>query len=218
MSIGPIEDNASCWLAELPPCEPAPALSRDVNADVAIIGGGMTGVSTAWHLAAGAPHRRIVLLEAKSFANGATGRSGGQVLNGLNGIEPADADTARRLREVTLRGIAIVEELASRSSLDAGFRRRGCIEVTTSAGSSEQAQRRVERYNAWGIALRWLPAADTGMHGVHGAVLDPEAACMNPAALVRGLRGVLEERGVAVHEHTRVTRIREGRKVEITTT
>ena len=218
VTIGPIDDNASCWLAELPPYEPAPALLADVNADVVVIGGGMTGVSAAWHLARVAPGRRILVLEAKSLANGATGRSGGQVLNGINGIEPRDGDTARRLRDATLRGIRIVEELARLSTLDAGFRRDGSIEVTTTARSAERAHRRVEQCNAWGIPLRWIAAADTGLDGAHGAVLDPEAGCMNPAALVRGLRAEFERLGVVLHEHTRVTSMREGRTIEIATT
>lgn len=218
VTIGPIDDNRSCWLTELGSYGPAPALLGDVRADVVVIGGGITGVSTAWHLATAAPDRRILLLEAKTLANGATGRSGGQVLNGINGVEPHDQSSARRLREATLEGIRIVEKLASLSSLDCGLRREGSIEVVTTARSAELAHRRVEQWNAWGIPVRWIAASETGLRGCHGAVLDPDAACMNPAALVRGMRSELERLGVAVHENTRVTAVREGPAMEIVTT
>jgi gamma-glutamylputrescine oxidase len=212
-----IDDNAACWLAELPPWKPGPPLAADLHADVVIIGGGLTGISTAWHMAEAAPDRRIVVLEARSLANGATGRSGGQVLSSINGIEPSDPESACQVRSATLQGIAIAEELATHSTLDVGFRRSGSFEVTTTARSAEEARRRVERSNAWDIPLAWLPPAETGLYGVHGAVLDPDGARMNPAALVRGLRAPLQERGVSIFENSAVTSIREGATVEVTT-
>src|SRR5688572_738158 len=59
-----IDDNRSAWLAELPPDERSPPLRGTATADIAVIGGGITGVSTAWHLAGRYPDRRVVLLEA----------------------------------------------------------------------------------------------------------------------------------------------------------
>lgn len=212
-----LDDNDSCWLDELPAWQPTAALAADLVADVAIVGGGITGVSSAWHFARAFPCARIVLLEAKTLANGATGRSGGQVLNGVNGVEPADPETARRVHAATSSGIAIVGELASHSTLPAGFVREGAMEATTTAAAAEAARSRVQRAASWGIPLRWIDGGATGLAGVQGAVLDPGGARVNPAALVRGLRAPLEALGVGVYEHTPVTAIREGRPIEIDT-
>ena len=73
------DDTQSIWHAGTPDYRPRPSLEGSVAADLAIIGGGFTGVSTAYHVAQRFPQRRIVLLEATSLANGASGRNGGQI-------------------------------------------------------------------------------------------------------------------------------------------
>ena len=211
------DDNRSAWLSGLPPYEALPPLRGAATADIAIIGGGITGVSTAWHLSERYPDRRVVLLEAKALANGASGRSGGQVLNGINGIEPRDPALAQRVFAATCAGINIVEALAARSTLDCGFSRRGCLEIYTTADSAASAQARVETWRSWGLPMRWLPASEVAMHGVFGAVLDPSAGRVNCAALLRGLRPVLLAQGVAIHEQSPVLRIEHGETLTLTT-
>src|SRR6185295_5631414 len=71
--------------------------------------GGLTGISTAWHLAERAPGLGIVVLEARRLGNGASGRNGGQVLHWVNGVSTADPGRARRVYAVTGRGIDIAE-------------------------------------------------------------------------------------------------------------
>ena len=212
-----LDDNRSAWLAELPPYERLPPLRGAATADIAVIGGGITGVSTAWHMSERFPDRRIVLLEARALANGASGRNGGQVLNGINGVEPRDAATAQRVFAATHRGIEIVAALAAHSTLDCGFARRGALEVQTTARSAEAAAARVETWRRWGVPVEFLPASAVGVHGAHGAVLDPTAGRVNCAALLRGLRPALRARGVAVHEDTPVLRLDEGATLTLTT-
>jgi glycine/D-amino acid oxidase-like deaminating enzyme len=211
------DENRACWLDEAPPYAPLPPLRDSATADVAVIGGGFTGVSTAWHLSRRFPQRRIVLLEARALANGASGRNGGQALNWINGVETDEPAYASRIYGVTCRGIDLIAELVDRYRLDAGFERRGCLEVYTSTRTAEAAHARVERLRRVGIPLEWLSAAASGVHGAHGAVRDPTAGRVNGVALLRALRPTLLEQGVAVYEQTPVLAIDEGATIRLRT-
>ncbi|HWP64799.1 MAG TPA: FAD-binding oxidoreductase [Candidatus Limnocylindria bacterium] len=187
-----------------------------MHADVAVVGGGLTGVSAAWHLAERTPGLGIVLLEARRLGNGASGRNGGQVLHWINGVSTADPVLARRVYDVTGRGIDLAERLAAAHAPGA-FCRRGCLEVYTDARRAEQAAARVERLSAAGMPFRYVERAALGIAGVHGAVLDPAAGRLNALALLEGMRPALLARGVVLHEHTPVLRIHEGRTIRVVT-
>ena len=212
-----LDENRACWLAEAQPYQPLPPLARDESADVAVVGGGLTGVSSAWHLSRRFPDRRIVLLEARSLGNGASGRSGGQLLTGINGVEPKEPAEIRRIYEATLGGVDLVAEWVASEGLDAGFSRRGCVEVYTQAQTAEAAHARVERWNRAGVPLEWLPGSASGMAGARGVVRDPGCGRVNAAALLRGLRPVLLRQGVAVYEGTPVARVEEGSAIRLAT-
>ncbi|MFM5590925.1 NAD(P)/FAD-dependent oxidoreductase [Aeromonas veronii] len=75
------EPNTSYWFKEKPAEESAP-LAQDMKVDIAIIGGGYSGLSSAWHLAKANPSLKIAIFEAKQVGSGASGRNGGMVLPG----------------------------------------------------------------------------------------------------------------------------------------
>jgi glycine/D-amino acid oxidase-like deaminating enzyme len=211
-----LDENRAAWVAEAAATAHAPALRGASSADVVVVGGGLTGVSTAWHLAARAPGRRIVVLEARGLGNGASGRNGGQVLHWINGVSTADPERARRVHAVTSRGIDIAEQLAAAHAPGA-FHRSGCLEVYTDVRRAEDAHARVERLVKAGIPLTFLERDAVHIEGAHGAVLDPLAGRMNAWALLQGMRPALAARGVVVHEDSPVVRIEEGRTIRVVT-
>src|SRR5690606_27154092 len=76
----------SLWMDQLhEPLEPRPALGAELQADVAIIGAGYTGLWTAYYLKRQAPQLRIVILEAETAGFGASGRNGGWLMGNLLG-------------------------------------------------------------------------------------------------------------------------------------
>lgn len=208
--------NRAVWAAECEPPRPTAPLAGALTTDVAIIGGGFTGVSTALHLRRARPELGIALLEAGALGQGASGRNGGQVLHWINGVSPESPDRLLRIHAVTGQGIDIAERLAAQHAPET-FRRAGALEVFTDARRAEQAHARAERWNAAGIAAEFVPASRLGIAGAFGAVRNPLAGRLNGFALLQALRPVLLAEGIALHEGSRVTRIRGGRELALET-
>jgi glycine/D-amino acid oxidase-like deaminating enzyme len=213
----PLDENRSVWVAESEPPRPMPALAGRITAEVAIVGGGFTGVSTAWHLRRRRPDLGIVLLEAGVLGQGASGRNGGQVLNWVNGVEPGTPEAARRIHAATRTGIDLAEELAARYAPPGTFRRQGCLEIYTDPRRADAAAARAEALRAAGIPAEFLPASALAVQGARGALLDPLAGRLNGFALLQAMRPALVGDGVVVHEHTPVRRVRTGAEIALET-
>jgi glycine/D-amino acid oxidase-like deaminating enzyme len=210
------DENRSVWRAEAEAGTPTAPLAGSLTTDVAIIGGGFTGVSTALHLRRLRPELGIALFEAGALGQGASGRSGGQVLHWINGVSPETPEQLRRIYAVTGLGIDIAEQLAAQHA-PASFRRSGALEVLTDARRAEEAHARAERWRAAGIPCEFVPASRLGIRGVHGAVLDPLAGRLNGFALLQALRPALAAQGIALYEGSRVLRVEGGKQVALTT-
>jgi glycine/D-amino acid oxidase-like deaminating enzyme len=210
--------NRSVWVAESAPPAPAPPLGGPLRTDVAIVGGGFTGVSTAWHLRRANPGLGIALFEAGVLGQGASGRNGGQVLHWINGVDPKGPDEVRRVYAATGAGIDLAEELAERFAPPGTFRRAGALGIYTDPRRADQAAAEVEALRAAGVAAEYVSKSRLGIHGAEGAVRDPLAGRLNGFALLQAMRPVLRAEGVAVHEGTRVLRVRAGAEIRLATT
>ena len=209
-----IDENRSAWTDDKAPYRPEPPLATDIEVDVAIVGGGFTGVSTALHLAERFPERSVAILEARHLANGASGRNGGMVLNWVNGVERSDPERARRVYDVTRGGIDRIEALVAAHRIPGVFRRDGCLEVFTDPARAAAAALEAEWLQAAGVPVRFLSPAELArtlrIEGAAGALLDPHAGQLDGVGFLRGLKPALLARGVRIYEDTPVLSVREG--------
>ncbi len=215
------DENRSVWLAGKAPYVRAPALASRRAADVVIVGGGFTGVSTAYHLSKRYPEKSIALIEAREIGNGASGRNGGQMLNWVHGFDPRSPEEAKRIYDATREGIASVLQIVSEHRLAVPFRLEGHVDVLTSARAAEDAERDLAKIAGAGVPLRFLNKTELSeridLEGVEGAVFDPGSGELDGLAYLRALRPILEARGVSIFEGTPALRIREGRVIEVET-
>ena len=210
-------DAHGWWLANAGPVEPQPGLEGEVSADVVIVGGGFTGMWTAWLLARLEPGVEVAIVEAGICGEGPSGRNGGFV-NELwfslpsmirrFGEQPALA-VARASREA----VAEVGRWCSDNGVDAWFRQGGYLEVSTTPLHDGH-------WDGTAAACRLLgePEACQPLHAdevagrcaspiFRGGAYFPTAATVNPGLLTRGLRRALIDAGVSVYEGSPVRRV-----------
>lgn len=215
------DENRSVWLAGKAPYAPAPALVSNRSADVVIVGGGFTGLATAYHLSTRFPDRSIVLIEAREIANGASGRNGGQMLNWVHGFDPRSPEEAKRIYDATREGIESILEIVAGHGLQVPIRCEGHLDVLTTPRAAEEAEKSLRTIEGSGIPLRYLGRKEVlervELEGVEGAIFDPGSGEIDGLAYLRALRPVLEARGVSFFEATPALRIREGRTIEVET-
>jgi glycine/D-amino acid oxidase-like deaminating enzyme len=213
----------SWWLREALAAEadtPAPPLKGDINADVVIVGGGFTGLWTAYFLTEANPNLRIVVLEQDICGGGPSGRNGGfasgwwDELDGLTTLYGAKAAVqACRAISDSISGIG---EFCRLHDVDAWFRHAGYMFAATSAHHEAASEEmvRVAREVGAPDELRELNAEEVKARcaspAFRSGAFMRDGASVQPAFLARGLRKVVLERGVAIHENTTVTRLDAG--------
>jgi gamma-glutamylputrescine oxidase len=216
-----VDENRSVWMAHKPPYTPAPELTADTTADVVIVGGGFTGMSTAYHLARRFPDKRIVLLEARALANGASGRNGGLMLNWINGVHSPDTEHAKMIFDTTKSGIDLIVDIIRENGMKVSYQRTGCLELYTKPERADAAAKEAEGFRAAGIPLEFLSGTALTRRlraeGVAGALYDPTAGQLDGVEYLRALRPVVEKLGVVIHEGTPVLRIDEGATITVHT-
>jgi glycine/D-amino acid oxidase-like deaminating enzyme len=219
---GVVNGGISFWFADdgLPAArEP---LAGDRSADVVIVGGGYTGLWTAYYLKQAAPLLDVTVLEQRFCGYGASGRNGGWLYNGIAGRDRYAAlhghEAAVRLQRAMNETVDEIVRVAAQEGFDADVHRGGVLEVARTpaqlarlkdfhAHELSYGERDRELYGARETAERVRVA------GAVGSSWTPHGARVHPVKLVKGLAAAVEALGVTIHESTPVTEIAAGRAV-----
>lgn len=206
-------EPASYWLMDPARPEPGEALVGPVTCDLAVAGGGYTGLWTALMAKERDPSLDVVVLEADRVGGAASGRNGGfcaaSLTHGLgNGLErwPEELATLERLGHENLDGIA---KTLARYGIDAEFERTGEMNVATEDWQVEDLAEEAHAAHALGGRPLLLDAdavrAEVDSPTYLGGLWDKDGAAMvHPAKLAWGLAASCRSLGVRIYEHTPV--------------
>jgi glycine/D-amino acid oxidase-like deaminating enzyme len=198
-----------------------PPLSGDTTADVVILGGGYTGMWTAHFLKEREPDLDVVLLEADICGGGPSGRNGGFCDGWWSHIEDVartygDADAMELLMTVG-RSPSEIGAWCERHGVDAWYRNAGGLAVATNAAHERGFGDLLNVAARLGVEDEFAALSPEEVRKRCASprfgrgLLIRDAATVQPARLARGLRRVLVEQGVRIHEKSPVTRFRAGR-------
>ncbi len=199
---------------------PAPeraALIGDASCDVCVLGAGFSGISTALHLAE--KGLKVIVLEAAKVGWGASGRNGGQIINGYSRdydtiLGRYGETTAKALLGMSFEGGDIIRERVVKYNINCDFK-VGAFFAAFTEGQMKFLERRMQVWKQAGNTDlemigkdRVREISDTGLY--IGGLLDKRGGHIHPLNLVLGQAAALEKLGGRIYEQSRVTRVERG--------
>jgi glycine/D-amino acid oxidase-like deaminating enzyme len=205
------------------PGPPASPLDGDETADIVIVGGGYTGMWTAYALTETQPGILVTLLEREECGSGPSGRNGGFASGWWDELPALVSsygdDAALAACRAVGRSVRAIGDWCRQHGVDAWFNHKGYLQVATSPSQEGAWSDAVSVARRLGVEEELVPMSAEEVKArcaspvMGSGVLMRDGATVQPARLARGLRRVLLQRGVRIHEHSPVTRLRPGSSV-----
>jgi gamma-glutamylputrescine oxidase len=215
----------SYYAASAHPCTLHPPLQGETTADVCVVGGGIAGCSTALNLAERG--YRVVLLEGKRIAWGASGRSGGQAIFGFAaGQDKLTAQVgradARRMFDVSVEALDLLKARVARHAIDCDLNWGQMHVAIKPRHETELKAWREELANEYGYdSPRWLDRREVremlATERYVGGLLDPRSGHLHPLNYTLGLARAAEAAGARIFEGSQVVRLDHGDTVAVAT-
>ena len=202
----------SYYAATANPSPPRPPLQGEARTDVCIIGAGFTGISAGLHLAENGA--KVTVLEAAQVGWGASGRNGGQIVNGysreLDVIARRYGErAAEQLGSMALEGGQIIRDRVAKYRIDCALTPGNAIAAFTrrQLRQLEHARKTWEKHGHHTLEITDRPGLATyvATDRYAGALLDPLGGHIHPLNLVLGEAAAFEAAGGTIHEHSAAT-------------
>jgi len=210
-------DNDSYW-AKSETISVNSALKADLKVDVAIIGGGYTGLSSAYHLAKLNPDLKIAVFEAKTLGSGASGRHGGMVLSSLLD-EYTDDETLKWTYDLSVNNMKFIDSLSKALNINCDLVLNGYCETIFREEDVSEYKEYVEDANKAGIPLEFWDKQKTkeklGTELYFGAMYDPNGGSVHAVKLIKLLKVAAENQGVTIYENSPVVSFEEGKTIKL---
>ncbi|MGY3014853.1 glycine/D-amino acid oxidase-like deaminating enzyme [Pseudomonas sp. TE6283] len=210
-----VHEHRSFWQHDYGAYAPNTRLTEDLKVDVAVIGGGFTGLNTAWQFKRDNPGARVVVLEAALIGFGASGRNAGFSTK-LFGLEP-ELVVLRWGRQKMIdahhyleKAVAYTREVIDSHGIDSDYRHAGLVRVSYSPQQVARLGKTLELYDSLGLAadMRWQDSdalrQQYASPRLLGGIREAETGYLDPCKHVRGLKGLAACAGVRIHEATPV--------------
>ncbi|GER23619.1 oxidoreductase [Zafaria cholistanensis] len=213
---------ACFWLDTAERPEPRPPVSADLDADLAVVGGGYTGLWTALMAKERNPRRRVVLLEGRRIGWAASGRNGGFCQSSLthgeaNGLKHLPRENQQLVR-LGLENLREIREALERYRIDCDWEETGSLEVATEPHQVDWLRGMAEPGGAEFLGRNAVRAEVRSPTYLAGLWNRRGTAMVNPAKLAWGLARACADLGVRIHEGTPVRGLRrEGAGVVLST-
>ena len=201
---------------------PARTAPRDARFDIVVVGGGLSGLWTAYYASRQNPSARIAVVEARTVGFGASGRNGGWC-SGFFPLMPSElADLFGRERAMhayaeSFATLDEIERVVRTEGIACDWHRGGTIQSASTPLQAGRLRKMLADQHATGLGesdMSWIEADRVANHlrlaETHGAIRSPHCATVNPYALVVGLARVVRAHGVELFENSRVVSIDDG--------
>ncbi|NBW91236.1 MAG: FAD-dependent oxidoreductase [Actinobacteria bacterium] len=196
-----------------------PSLNIDLEADVVVVGGGYTGLWTAYYLKTLSPNLSIVIIESQRIGFGGSGRNGGWCSAFLP-MSPAEMSAKhgeramRFIQHQMFDTVDEIERITTTEKINCGFRKGGTLTSASNSAHVERIQNYVRDWHSAGFddsVMRWENANQVreriNVDKTFGGMFSPHCAAIHPFDLVTGLANAVERLGVTIYEQSRVVTI-----------
>lgn len=212
-----INGRISMWIDTLGERPGFPSVADAVTTDYAIVGGGLSGLWTAYYLKTLHPRADVAVFEANRISSGASGRACGWLSGKPIGVRDQLAKihgtaAVARTEQIVRESLDTITGLFEHHRKDIGAHRGGTLLVARSASEAARVRGAVESARKWGVPeenMRLLDAAETrervDVSGATAGAFSPDMVRVDPARMTIALAEIVRDLGVAVYEGSRVT-------------